>query len=60
MQVRTERHSLSEALDAAQKELNAYKSATGRSLESLEAERTNKAALETRTRAQVYPALIPL
>lgn len=52
--MRVERRSASEALEAAQKELQGYRTATGQSLESLRAERANKTALEARTRAQVW------
>ena len=55
MQVRTERASLAEALAAASGELTRYKEATGRSLETLEAERSSAAALATRSKAQVQP-----
>ena len=53
MQIRTERISLTEALAAASGELARYKEATGRSLETLEAERSTAAALATRSKAQV-------
>ena len=53
MQVRTERASLAEALAAASGELARYKETTGRSLETLEAERSSAAALATRSKAQV-------
>ena len=53
MQIRTERASLAEALAAASGELARYKEATGRSLETLEAERSTAAALATRSKAQV-------
>ncbi len=53
MQVRTERASLAEALAAASGELARYREATGRSLETLEAERSSAAALATRSKAQV-------
>ena len=54
-QIRTERASLAEAFAAASGELARYKEATGRSLESLEAERSSAAALATRSKAQVQP-----
>ncbi len=50
-----ERASLAEALAAASGELARYKDATGRSLETLEAERSSAAALATRSKAQVQP-----
>ena len=53
VQARTERGSLAEALAAASSELARYREATGRSLDSLEAERSNAAALATRSKAQV-------
>ncbi len=53
MQARTERSSLAEALAAASGELARYREATGRSLDSLEAERSSAAALATRSKAQV-------
>lgn len=52
-QAKTERSSLAEALGAASLELARYKEATGKSLESLEAERHTAAALVSRTKAQV-------
>ncbi|CAK0755957.1 hypothetical protein CVIRNUC_002414 [Coccomyxa viridis] len=51
-QARTERSSLAEALAAASGELARYREATGRSLDSLEAERSSAAALATRSKAQ--------
>ena len=53
VQARTERGSLAEALAAASGELARYREATGRSLDSLEAERSSAAALATRSKAQV-------
>ena len=58
VQARTERASLAEALAAASGELARYKEATGRSLESLEAERSNAAALASRSKAQVPNAFL--
>lgn len=60
MQARTERSSLAEKLAAASGELARYKDATGRSLESLEAERSNAAALASRSKAQVLSYLLAL
>ena len=56
MQARTERGSLAEALAAASGELARYREVTGRSLDSLEAERSSAAALATRSKAQVGPS----
>ena len=53
MQAKAERGSLAEALAAASGELARYREATGRSLDSLEAERSSAAALATRSKAQV-------
>ena len=53
VQARAERGSLTEALATASGELARYREATGRSLDSLEAERSSAAALATRSKAQV-------
>ena len=58
MQARIERSSLTERLAAASVELARYKDATGHSLESLEAERSNAAALALRSKARVPPYLL--
>ena len=52
-QVTMERGRLAGALQGAQQELARYREATGQSAEDLQAERAGKAALESRTRAQV-------